>query len=218
MWQLEESWEYKASLIGNLIWRYPGSGTEEFKSNVIFRCWKEYFLDQFFIATTKNLTSNELKSYKLNFVSNETDRLSLTYSLLVKQQSLTLSSYEYWTRMHEQALESGGLYEKQPAAVQGNLYNTEDPGELVLGNFFATQVRRRRIFVHNNNFFEFQVPHISCEYEPMSWLWEQEYIEYPVYIYSPGTFQPPLTGPSYCFDCLLQGGDTIRPPYWESWH
>ena len=218
MWQLEEAWEYRASLIGNRIWRSPGTGFEEFKSNVVFKCWKEYFLDQFFITTTKNLTSNELRRYKLNFVTNETDRLSLTYSLLVKQQSLTLAAYDYWMRMHEQALESGGLYEKQPAAVQGNLYNVDDPGEVVLGNFFASQVSHRRIFVHNNNFFDFPVPHISCEYEPMSWLWEQESIEYPVYIYAPGTFQPSLTGPSYCFDCMLQGGDTIRPPYWESWH
>ena len=217
MWQLEEAWEYTASLFGNIIWRSPGTGFEDFRSNVLYRCWKQYLLGEFYVATTRHLSSNELSRFRLNFVSNETDRLSITYSLLIKQQSLTRESFDYWLRMRDQALETGGLYEKQPSSVQGNLYNMNNPEEVVLGNFYATQIREQRIFIQNNNLFDFPVPQISCEYELLASLWQQEHIEYPVYIYSPGPFQPSYTGPSYCFDCMLQGGDTIRPEYWKSW-
>lgn len=216
IWRLEETWEYWASLFGNRIWWGMG-GVEEFWSNVLYKCWKTYPLDRFFTGNTGNLSSNAMQQVALNFVSNETDRLSITYSLLVKQQSLSRKAYDYWQRMHDQAVESGGFYETQPSSVSGNLYSVDDPEEVVLGYFYASQVQERRIFVHNNDFFEFKIPHISCEYEPISAIWTWEKIEYPVYIYDEGPFRPSWTGPQYCFDCRIQGGDTIRPIYWESW-
>ena len=171
---------------------------------------------QSYTATTRNFSSNSIKRMALNFVSNETDRLSVTYRLRVKQQSLSIDAYNYFQRKNEQAVESGGMYDVQPSTVAGNLYNVNDPEEVVLGYFHASQVREKQVFVHNNNFFEFDIPHIICEYEPMYWG-RRLNSEYPVYIYNPGNFQPLLTGDQFCFDCRLQGGDTIRPENWETW-
>ncbi len=215
LWQVEETWEYWASLIGTHRW-WEG-WWEEFRSNPLYKCWKSFPLQQFYTGTTRQLSSNTLQRVALNYVSNETDRLSITYSLLVKQQSLSRSAYDYFQRMDEQADESGGLYDRQHATVTGNLYSVHDPEELVLGYFHASQVWEQRIFVQNNNFFEFNIPHISCEYQPLSVIAEWEKIEYPVYIYTPGPFQPSYTGEQFCFDCRIQGGDTIKPEYWESW-
>ena len=215
LWQVEEIWEYWASLIGNLRW-WPDS-VEEYRSNVLFNCWKHYPLTQFYTATTRSLSSNELQRLELNFVSNETDRLSVTYSILVKQQSLSRSAYDYFVRMNEQAVESGGLYDVQPSTVPGNVYSVYNEEETVLGFFHATQLREEQIFVHNNSYFEFEVPHISCEYQPLSVIREWPRIDWPVYIYDEGPFKPSWTALPECFNCLLQGGDTIRPVNWESW-
>jgi hypothetical protein len=216
IWRVNETWEYWASLFGNQIMWGIGR-VEEYRSNEIFKCWKSSPLDQLYMGSTRNLTVNEIRRVPLNYVSNETDRLSVTYSLQVKQQSLTLEAYDYWQRMNEQAAESGGMYEKQPASVPGNIYPVEDTREVVLGYFYASQVKERRIFIHNNNFFDFYIPHIQCQYQPMSTFWSQGTIRYPVYIYSEGPFKPSWWGPGECFDCRLQGGDTIRPENWESW-
>jgi len=216
LWQVDETWEYWAALIGNKrMW--ADRRVEDYRSNVIFKCWKDNPLDQFYIATTRNLASNELKRLALNFVSNETDRLSITYRLLVKQQSLSYSAYDYFLQMNEQAVESGGLYGTQPASVRGNVYSVNDPEEVVLGFFHATQVQEQQIFVQNNNYFEFNIHHISCVYEPLYVISTWPRIEYPVYIYSEGPFKPSWTALPECFNCLLQGGDTIRPVNWESW-
>lgn len=216
IWRVNETWEYWASLFGNVIkWSFHHS--EEFFSREIYKCWKSFPLDHIYTGSTRNLSSNELRKVALNFVSNETDRLQVTYSLQVQQQSLSLEAYDYWQRMNEQAAESGGLYEKQPASVAGNIYSVVQEEAVVLGYFYASQVREQRIFVHNNNFFDFYIPHIDCEYEPLSTLWRTGNINYPVYVYVPGPFQPSLWGPQECFDCRLQGGDTIRPEQWESW-
>ena len=216
LWQVEETWEYWASLFGTHIW-LEGGIHKEYRSYPLFKCWKSYPLDRLYTATTRNLSSNEMKRMALNYVSNETDRLSVTYSIIVKQQSLSVDAYDYFQRLNEQAAESGGLYDLQPSSVKGNLYNVNDPEEVVLGFFHAAQLREKQIFVHNNNYFEFNIPHISCEYQSISSFLSGGGIEYPVYIYSPGPYQPSWTGPQECFDCRLQGGDTIRPVNWESW-
>lgn len=215
IWRVDETWEYWAALFGTHRWW--GDWTEKFRSNVIFKCWKNFPLDQFYTGTTRYLASNKMERVALNFVSNETDRLKISYSLHVQQQSLSGSAYSYWKRMFDQSVESGGLYDKQPASVVGNIYSVNNPDEVVLGYFYGAQVREKRIFVHNDKLFDFNIPHIQCEYEPISVIWSWEHIDYPVYIYSPGPFQPSFTGPQECFDCRLQGGDTIRPEYWESW-
>ncbi len=215
IWRINETWEYWASLIGNLRMWGPGE-VEAFLSNVVFKCWKSYPLSQIYSGTTRNLSFNELQRVALNFVSNETDRLYRVYSLLVKQEALSQEAYDYWQRLNEQTAQSGGLYEKQPSAVEGNLYSVNDPEEVVLGFFYAGQVREKRIFVVNDDLFDFEIPHISCEFEPLSSLWRKDKIEYPVYILNPGNFQPSWTGPSECFDCTLQGGINVRPDYWIS--
>jgi hypothetical protein len=216
IWRVKETWEHWASLFGNKIMLDFGN-VQDFRSNVIFKCWNSYPLDHIYIGSTRNLSANVLSRVPLNLVTNETNRLEITYRLQVLQQSLTLGAYEYWQRMNEQAAGSGGLYEKQPASVPGNIYPVDESEDPVLGYFYASQVKEKRIYVHNNNFFEFYIPHVSCEYQPMSTFWTGGNIHYPVYIYSPGPFEPSFWGPAECFDCRLQGGDTIRPVPWESW-
>jgi len=216
IWRVDESWEYWASLFGTHILRGWGD-SEEFPTHTVFKCWKQAPLDQVYIGSTRSLSVNELRRLPLNFVSNETDRLSVTYRLRVKQQSLSSDAYDYWRRMNDQSVESGGLYEKQPASVVGNISNLSDPEELVLGYFYATQLREQSLFVHNNNLFDFYVPHIKCEYQPMSTLGLLGPSLFPVFIYAPGPFQPSFWGPEECFDCRVQGGVTIQPVNWESW-
>ena len=216
IWQVDETWEYWASLFGtHILWDWGNS--EEFRTNTIFKCWKHFPLDHVYIGSTRSLSANELRRLPLNFVSNETDRLSVTYSLHVQQQSLSSEAYDYWRRMNDQSVESGGMYEKQPASVVGNIYSVDNPEEVVLGCFYATQLREERLFVHNNNLFEFIVPHIQCQYEPMSSIGVLGPGLFPVYLYIPGNFNPSFWGPAECFDCRIQGGDTIKPEHWESW-
>jgi len=216
IWRVYETWEIWASLFGNRIMREFGR-VEDFQSRVLYKCWQSKPLDNIITASTRNLSSNSLQAVPLNFVSNETERLHITYSLNVKQQSLTLGAYNYWKRMNEQAAESGGLYEKQPASVPGNIYPVigEDAG--VLGYFYATQIKEKHVYVHNNNYWDFWIPHMDCDYQPLSTLWRSPTINYPVYIYAEGPFLPSWWGPEECFDCRFQGGDTIRPIPWETW-
>ena len=216
IWRVDETWEFWASLMGNKIMR-ERHRVEPFLTRDIFNCWDSQPLDHIFIQSTRNLTSNELRRVPLNFVSNQTERLQITYSLFVRQQALSLEAYEYWQRVNKQAAEGGGMYEEQPASVAGNIYPVNDAEEKVLGFFYASQVQEKRLYLHNNGLFEFYIPNVQCNFKPMNTLWGQEDVKYPIYIFDPGNFQPSFWGPEECFDCRLQGGDTIRPIPWETW-
>ena len=219
MWQLEETWEYWAALFSQYI-RREGELVTKFRSSDLFKCWKTYPINEIYTETTRNLSVNALKRNSLNFVSNETDRLKVAYSLLVKQQSLTRRSYVYWEKMKAQSRETGGLYESQPSSGIGNIYNTTDPNQVVLGIFYATQQRTKRIMVDNmsseNDLFEFEIPYLTCEWENAIGSF-QSGDDYPYYMKSnnPTGYGPPyLTADRICFDCRIQGGINVKPDYW----
>ena len=220
MWQLEETWEYWAALFSQYI-RREGEEVISFHSNDhFFKCWKTYPIGEIYTKTTRNLSVNALRRNSLNFVSNETDRLKVKYSLLVKQQSLTRRSYIYWEKMRAQSRETGGLYETQPSSAIGNISNTTDPDEVVLGIFYATQQRTKRIMVNNvsseNDPFEFKIPYLTCEWEDATATF-QSGSDFPYYLKSnnPTGYGPPyLTADQICFDCRIRGGINVKPDYW----
>lgn len=220
MWQLEETWEYWAALFSQYI-RREGEEVISFHSNDhFFKCWKTYPIGEIYTKTTRNLSVNALKRNSLNFVSNETDRLKVKYSLLVKQQSLTRRSYVYWEKMRAQSRETGGLYETQPSSAIGNICNTADPDEVVLGIFYATQQRTKRIMVDNisseNDPFEFKIPYLTCEWKNATSTF-QSGGDFPYYLKSAnwtGYGPPYLTADQICFDCRIRGGINVKPDYW----
>ena len=218
MWQMEETWEYWAALFGQYIWW--GGPVIKFHSNELYKCWKTYPIGEIFTETTRNLSKNALTRNSLNFVSNETDRLKVIYSLLVKQQSLTRRSYVYWEKMKAQSSETGGLYEIQPSSAIGNIYNISDPDEVVLGIFYATQQRTKRIMVNNvrgeNDPFEFKIPYLTCEWENAIGTF-QSGGDFPYYLKSAnltGYGPPYMTADQICFDCRIRGGINVKPDYW----
>jgi hypothetical protein len=215
MWKLEETWEVWAPKSGQFIW-WGGEVTQYF-TYFMTKCWKNFPIRDFYTGTTRNLLNNALQRKELKFISNETDRLRVTYSLLAKQQSLSRSAYEYWQKMELQSVETGGLYENQPSSAIGNLYNVDDPGETVLGIFYATQLRSKRVMVRNiqEEHFEFVTPYVTCELYILNM--RNHSGDFPFYMrsLSPlGSGPPYETGEHICFDCRLQGGSIQKPDYW----
>jgi len=220
VWKLEETWEYWAALHSQYIRRKGEEVTDFHSRDDLFKCWKTCPVMDIYTKTTRNLSVNALKRNSLNFVSNETDRLKVTYSLLVKQQALTRSSYVYWEKMKAQSGETGGLYENQPSSAIGNICNINDPDEEVLGIFYATQQQTKRIMVVNwrgeNDLFEFKIPYLTCEWENATGTF-QSGDDFPYYLKSAhwtGHGPPYLTADQICFDCRIRGGVNVKPDYW----
>lgn len=214
-WELEETWEYHAKY--RIQYYYDGDIHNIANPYFLYFCWKSDSIRKIFTSTTRYSISNKINKYPLQYVSNQSNRLKIKYSLLVKQYSLSNAAYDYWSQLQKQSQESGGLYETQPARVRGNISNVNDHEEVVLGFFNASSVTKKRIFVSEPFGFIFPGTHCSLDtIGPENPLWS--YTTYPVYLRSLsviGQGPPYATGDGICFDCTKGGGKTEKPDFWE---
>jgi hypothetical protein len=215
MWSYIETWEYHSPLPIQYIW--DGEILYDYWPllDSLDVCYMTTKLNQYQVGSSGLLESNEIRQQPLLFVSNNSPRLEEIYGLLVIQNSLSSASYNYLERLRSQTDNAGGFFESQPASSTGNIYNTEDPEEKVLGYFFASQAREDRIFV--NQEFDFKIKEFYC---PI--LDTAEYVvdlgtEYPFYyMYSldPDGGSPWAYSYPECHNCRDRGGTDVKPDYW----
>jgi len=214
-WELVETWEYQAE---NPIDYYYDGILHEWPDTFSYHtCWITQKIDQIFTATTSKAESNTITGFPLNYVSEESNRLQTRYSLQVIQYSLNDEAYDYWRRIEEQNQESGGLYEKQPDYISGNLYNMNDQEENVLGFFNLCPVSEKRIFV--DSVAELRYPAVDCNLEIiMHPSTKPAWMSIPFFLisFNPLRIGPPFgVGTHLCFDCRNGGGTIVKPEFWE---
>ena len=214
-WEMEETWEYHSTYeievyydgmireIGEVVYDY-------------FYCWESRKIPSIYTYSTQNLTTEQINNYPLNFVSNQSDRLSFKYSLLMKQFSLSPSAFEFWNTLDKQSKQSGELYETQPVQIQGNIHPQNESGETVLGLFYATSVKEKRIFVKPvmATWHPYCKPYGLSSAELMELLSEVSVNQYPIYLIFIDVEVYDFADQE-CFDCRLLGGTTERPDFWE---
>jgi hypothetical protein len=205
-WELEETWEYHAEY---LIFNYY-DGTDfyqlDYGTDSLYYCWSSESIHEIYTGTINHITEDSLYRIPLRYVSNETDRLKVKYSLLIKQYSLNDTAYEYWNKLKKQSQETGGLYETQPQQVRGNISNINDDNEIVLGFFNVSGLSEKRIFVSER--FHFFPPSYECvPWDPFLGIPKT-----PVPIYFT---QDWLLANRECFNCTLRGGTIYKPDFWE---
>ena len=110
-------------------------------------CWISNNSDVINIKNTSVLGEDKIEKYPINFISNETDRLKVKYSILVDQYSLTEDEYLYWEKLQSFSEQVGGLYDMIPSAVPSNVYCIDDPKQEVLGYFSVSAISSKRIFI-----------------------------------------------------------------------
>jgi hypothetical protein len=60
------------------------------------------------------------------------------YYLMVQQSSLSEGAYEFWSSLNDQVNSAGGVFDPPRTAVRGNVFNTGNSQEQVLGYFGAS--------------------------------------------------------------------------------
>jgi hypothetical protein len=215
LWTFEETWEYISYYNIQYIW--DGSEFQDYTPQLYgFKiCYLTDRLENFQVGSSSMMGSNEIRQQPLHFVSNHTPRLQEQYSLLVAQHSLSYGAYLYWDKMIAQSVDAGGLFETQPSKTTGNISNINHPEEKVLGYFFVSQVKEKRITLSED--FEFPIVGFDCPLDTANSL-EDFGMNYPYIMYSLSIMG---RGPPYaysykeCHDCTYRGGVTTKPEYWD---
>jgi hypothetical protein len=178
------------------------------------KCWATGLVRNVYTLTTKGLSANVFHKYPLQFVDGHSQRLAYLYSILVKQLVLSESAYNYWEMVRINSTELGGLYEKQPVAIKGNLVNLTHPDKDVLGYFSAASESSRRYFYKDVAGLEIDFESY-CNEEllgPLGWKVYSKN-DYPIYYHY--NLQHLIRILNWeCVDCRLLGGSTVKPDFW----
>jgi hypothetical protein len=212
-WNWYETWEFY---------------TPYHKDTIPSHCWKYDSCKVIQIGSTDHLTEDILENFPLYYISENTNRLSVRYSVLVKQYSLTKEAFNYWSRIRETNENTGTLFDPIPTQVEGNIKDIGNPDKPVLGYFQASAVTSRRIFISRSELmvhklfissgFEYcesemcsdtlgaPIPCYFDAVENYGWVvYFQEVSGSYVYAY--------LTNSVACYDCSVNGSP-VRPDFW----
>lgn len=212
-WDAIETWEYHADY--PLEWYYDGQihhvSPPDYSRKV---CWSTTKTADIYTLSTNNLVNNKYLRFPLHFVGNNTSRLMYGYSLLIRQYSLSEAAYVYWDQLRANSNQQGGLYEKQPLAIKGNMHNITHPEKNVLGFLSASAVKTKRIFIKD-------VPDLplyfstSCYTDTLREGFSvYEPFEYPIYLKVSRTYILVLN--ESCVNCLALGGTNVKPNFWPN--
>lgn len=212
-WEAVETYEYHAAYPRE--WYYDGTvhhiWPPDYSRQV---CWKTELIKNIYTLSTGYLTENKYLRFPLHFVNNKTTRLAYGYSLLVNQYALSEAAYAYWDQLRMNGFEQGGLYEKQPLSVKGNLHNVTTPDQEVMGFFGACSVKSKRIFVRHVEGLE---PEFSdfCSPSALKYgLKEIDVRDYPAFLMGDEFNYYMIVLNNECVDCLLLGGINVKPDFW----
>ena len=205
MWSFTETWEI----------RYPYDN--EFIKNRI--CWKSATSADINILSTSSLTNSRVIKHPVTFITRETDRLIVKYSILVRQYSVSEDEFIYRDNLRKNTLEAGGLYDAIPGAIKGNIKCVDSPGTEALGFFGASSVADRRLFIENV-YTQFPDFFAYCRADTIP-VRDYDPSLYGSGVYILAEWWEPPTPPQYiltvhreCIDCAFVG-TALRPEYWD---
>ncbi|HPE77694.1 MAG TPA: DUF4249 domain-containing protein [Draconibacterium sp.] len=218
MWNLEETYKYEADYklyalyyFGEYFYanRHMDTIAEITGLNydTLFTCWKTDPVRNVFTGQIANLSELEIKHKPLHFVGTETKKLSIKYSLLVQQCSISKEAYIFWESIRDQISDESFLYTKQPYNISGNLVNIDDPQEMTFGYFTVASVTEKRIYyTRPNSAFYFEKGFAA---DPVDLHKKAQ----PVYL----IFRD-ILGMAFvhkdCVDCRTEGGVIKKPDFW----
>jgi hypothetical protein len=179
-WKVDESWSFGEISCGPL--------------HISKTCYIENNVndDQIYLFSSEGISGAYLFGKKV-VGKNITDRFQFLdrHYINVNQYTLTADAYEYWAKAKKLSYPEGSIFDLPPAALPGNVYNTQDPDELVLGYIEFSAKAVARVYLFKSDLAPFTVT--SKEYQC---YWEGHY--------------------EACCECLtIKNSSTVRPDYWD---
>ncbi len=228
----DEDWEFRTPYPEGYV--VLEDGTIEYISPVEnWLCYKHDSSSDINVYSFGNQAGSEIKEKEVCFVaSSVSDRLSIRYCLTVKQLAISKEEYEYWRKLSESTEETGEVFAKQPYSVAGNVYNTENENEAVLGFFQVGSVASKRLYVSKEDLKDLDLPAYSssCEselflvddkvYYSIYEIYEKKVINGGYYVYELKYDEMGMSiiglllARKKCSDCTLTG-NSMMPDFWE---
>lgn len=220
-WQYTETWQYNAAQGSELQYDAQDTTVIERMDTLIhnYTCWETNQSTNLILGSSTKLSENIIYEQPITVIPTGSQKLSVQYSILVKQYALNASSYEFWQLLQQSTEQLGSLFDPQPSQLTGNIHNVTNLNEPVLGYVSVSTLQEQRIFIPAPHNWVFA--YTGCELTQVGNTPDSLALEYgmgylsPVYaIFDGPTIIAYASATPFCVDCTLQGGTTIKPAFW----
>lgn len=226
-WDYDETWEFHSAFESSLYYVKDPSTNEVLRAafrnpdglvdTTIYKCWRNEHSTNITLGSTEKLSSDVIY-LPFHQVANGDQRLSVLYSINVKQFSLSKEAYNFYNTLKINTEQLGSIFDPSPTSLPSNLHCVSDPSETVVGYVSVTEEQDKRIFIRHAD-----VP---------GWDYYQDCQEFlidnnrdSILVHGAGTLptEPAqsmgqniasfFAAQATCVDCTLTGSN-VRPAYW----
>jgi len=215
-WDYDETWEIQSYYPA--AYRWTGGTTIVPSPDYHTTCWKYDQSTSIILGSTAQLQSDVVSEAPLRKIPYGSDKLSVRYSMLLRQQSITKEAYQYLSIMKNNTEFIGSIFGPLPAELRGNIHCITNPQESVVGFLTASSYSEKRIFITSteaNWRFSQDCPSIIVPNIPDSLrLVLGTYLPFTTASERFGVILAYNMAHAPCVDCVLRGGDLNKPSYW----
>jgi hypothetical protein len=230
LWDAIETYEYHAPTYSGYKF-VNKDAVERTPDEQIYSCWRTV-LTNAVMASTQSLSSNTINSQRVATIGKGTEKLSVRYSILVKQRVISEEEYEFRIQLQKSTEQQGSIFATIPGAVVSNVHSINSNDEYVLGYFSGQDVKERRFFIDHGDlptdFLDFAAAE-GCHAEATCRIDEpilgptdcvlpsalgDETIITNVLKDVVGNIVALFYVPLNCGDCRVKGGETTPPDFW----
>ena len=215
-WTYNETWEYTSRYNTN----YKIVNGSVFQQELpLGRCWISRPSSNILIGSTTMLASNTIREFPLTFIPLRSQKVTVRYSMLVQQRSLSQEAYEFWTQLKKTTESLGGLFDPMPSQVLGNMYSASNGSEPVLGYFSGGEVSSKRIFIRLRDLPpELRIPNVvPCAVDsiPIASIRNTPNTNLVASYGSPFVEGYYRALGKNCMDCRDDGGSIVKPDFFN---
>ena len=222
-WDYVETWEHHSTDNADIS-ENNGFIFYVDSTNQTYACWQDANSTDILLGTSVNLAQDVISHDSIATVPQNSIKIGVRYSMLLKQYALDETAYNYWQLLQKNTQQLGSLFDAQPTQLTGNVHCLTNPSEPVLGYVSASTVEEKRIFIRNSqvNGWKSLFPGEDCaeiiiDTDPNN-VFAYNYSDPS---YGPYTFisSPGVTflkvAKRTCLDCRLAGGTNQKPAFWQ---
>ena len=154
-WDYQETWEFHSPF--KAVLQYKSATEIEFKDSArglpdssMLICWRSAISNSLILGSSARLSSDVISKQPFLFIPAADRRISVLYSIYVRQYGLTKEAYEFLEKMKKNTEGTGSIFDAQPSQLTGNIRNVSDPEEIVIGFVSICTVEDKRLFIDNS--------------------------------------------------------------------
>ena len=152
MYKFDETWEYHSDFTSaikfatNTYTIIP----RPIDDSLMFRytCWQSFSSNKILTTSTEKLSQDVVSMFPLTFIEPNSWKLSVLYSINLKQYAMSLASYRFYEQLKKNTQQLGSIFDAQPSDVIGNIHNLDNSStETVIGFVEVMEEKQKRLFI-----------------------------------------------------------------------